>query len=126
MRLALLLLIGLTGCAVPKWTGATKEQRENGYFKADAAYSASAEHKASIEASAQTIEGIRAAQPPATPPKEQILHFRYPPGATNYWWDLQTSVNLKSWTTIQTNTGPGDVYVTNSSPVRFYRMFGRQ
>jgi hypothetical protein len=52
--------------------------------------------------------------------------WRYAPGYTNYFWDLQSSRDLRNWSTIATNC-TGDLWATNNraNPMLFYRLKGR-
>ena len=49
----------------------------------------------------------------------------YPPGVSpsQFWWNLESSTDLKNWTTLVTNaSGPFDVYVNKSLPLSVYRL----
>lgn len=58
---------------------------------------------------------------------EHVIPIRYPTNINpnDYWWDLQSTTNFHTWDTEQTNLGPGDVFVTNNVPEKFFRMRGR-
>ena len=59
-------------------------------------------------------------------PQLVIIKWNYGTNVTsNYWWDLQVSTDLGSWSTLVSNAGPGDVTVTNDGRRRFFRMRGR-
>lgn len=48
---------------------------------------------------------------------------------TNYWWDMMVSTDLKNWSVIASNVGPGDIthtVVTNDGARRFFKMRGRE
>ena len=59
-------------------------------------------------------------------PQLVIIRWNYGSLITsNYWWDLMVSTNLKTWSTLASNLGPGDITVTNDGRRRFFRMRGR-
>lgn len=44
--------------------------------------------------------------------------------ASNYWWNIEVSTDLRTWTTLVTNaSGPHDVTATNKQ--EFFRLKGR-
>lgn len=55
------------------------------------------------------------------------LAWKYGVISSNYWWNLQCSINLRTWTTIQSNVALGNCSVTNglSPGAWFYRLEGR-
>ena len=60
------------------------------------------------------------------PGKTNVFTWRYPRGATNYWWNLEGSTNLKNWVVIVSNVS-GDLAVnaTRRDPMKLYRLIGR-
>lgn len=63
----------------------------------------------------------------------QLLVYRWNYGTnngrtTNFWWDLQVSLDLKTWAVLASNLGPTDIthtIITNDGARRFFRMRGR-
>lgn len=58
-------------------------------------------------------------------PRTNVFEWRYPPGlnAQSYFWDIQTSTDLKTWTTIITNaSGACEVTVNRTEALRLYRL----
>lgn len=50
--------------------------------------------------------------------------WRYAAGSSNYWWALQVSTDLRTWTTVATNvTGDLEVTIVNTGNA-FYRLKG--
>ena len=52
----------------------------------------------------------------------------YPPGIdpASFWWNIESSTDLKNWTTLVTNaSGSFDVHVNKSQPLSVYRLRGR-
>jgi hypothetical protein len=62
------------------------------------------------------------------PGREWVVAWRYGNVQSNlYYWDLQTSTNLRTWTVLRSNVTEG-VTVTNNlaEKCRFYRLRGRK
>lgn len=60
-------------------------------------------------------------------PQSWYATWKLPPGATNYFWSIETSTNLRDWVTLVPNaSGPLTILnpQTNQGP-RFYRARGR-
>ncbi len=67
-------------------------------------------------------------------PDRNVLAFVYPPGATNYFWDVERSTDLVHWAAIVRNchgepSTNGDVSVKaggTNGPKSFYRLRGHR
>jgi hypothetical protein len=52
--------------------------------------------------------------------------WQYSVNPSNYWWNIESSTDLKTWTTLVTNaSGPYSVNVNKSQPLSIYRLRAR-
>ena len=60
-----------------------------------------------------------------TVPKTNVIVWQYPAtiNPSNYWWDIQTSTNLQTWSVLVTNAS-GEIVVTvkKTVPLQVYRL----
>jgi hypothetical protein len=57
--------------------------------------------------------------------KTNVFAWRYAPGQSNYWWALQQSPDLRTWTTIASNV-TGDLEVRSvKTGSAFWRLKGQ-
>jgi hypothetical protein len=58
-------------------------------------------------------------------PTTNTFAWKYPSGInpSNYWWDVQASVDFQNWSTVVTNaSGASEVTVKKTDPLRVYRL----
>ena len=74
------------------------------------------------------IGNLQSAIVPAPIRTNELPKWRYPStiNPSNYWWTLEVTTNLRTWSIVTTNAGPGPYTVTNDlRPGRkFYRLRG--
>lgn len=82
--------------------------------------------------SASIHQGAAAAKllikPSIVTPRDTLIVWQYPPSinSSNYWWNIETSTDLKRWSVLVSNaSGDASVTVGKSKPLRVYRLSGR-
>ena len=63
---------------------------------------------------------------PVQVPRTNTIIWKYSGNPSNLFWNVESSIDLKSWSVIISNaSGPSEFTVKKSEPLRAYRLSGR-